>query len=160
MTVKEKYVLDVCCGSRMFYFDKNSKDVLFCDNRHLSETLCDGRKLEIHPDMIADFRGLPFDGNSFNLVIFDPPHLNKIGSSSWLAKKYGSLPEQNWKEYLGQGFSECWRVLANHGTLVFKWNENQIKLSELEPLFPCTPLFGDRSKGVHTFFLVFFKNQA
>ena len=26
-------VLDACCGSRMFYFDKEDNRVLYCDNR-------------------------------------------------------------------------------------------------------------------------------
>ena len=25
--------------------------------------------------------------------MFDPPHLLKVGKNSWLAKKYGKLPE-------------------------------------------------------------------
>ena len=25
----DKKIIDVCCGSRMFYFDKNNKNVLF-----------------------------------------------------------------------------------------------------------------------------------
>ncbi|EBW8880518.1 SAM-dependent methyltransferase, partial [Salmonella enterica subsp. enterica serovar Enteritidis] len=26
-----KTILDMCCGSRMFWFDKQNPDVLFCD---------------------------------------------------------------------------------------------------------------------------------
>lgn len=36
-------ILDVCCGGRMFYFDKNDPRVLFQDIREESMTLCDGR---------------------------------------------------------------------------------------------------------------------
>ncbi len=28
-----KPILDACCGSRMFWFDKNNPNVEFCDNR-------------------------------------------------------------------------------------------------------------------------------
>ncbi|HGZ2460521.1 TPA: SAM-dependent methyltransferase, partial [Enterococcus faecalis] len=28
-----KKILDVCCGSRMFWFDKQNDQVLFMDNR-------------------------------------------------------------------------------------------------------------------------------
>ena len=38
-----KPIIDVCCGSRMFWFDKNNSNTVFMDNRELSETLCDGR---------------------------------------------------------------------------------------------------------------------
>ena len=27
----EKFILDVCCGGRMMWFDKNNKDTLYCD---------------------------------------------------------------------------------------------------------------------------------
>ena len=50
-----KYILDACCGSKMFYFNKENKNVMFMDNRQMSEILCDGRRLEIKPDVVADF---------------------------------------------------------------------------------------------------------
>lgn len=52
-------ILDACCGSRMFWFDRKNNDVLFMDNREINETLCDGRTLQIKPDKIADFRNRP-----------------------------------------------------------------------------------------------------
>ena len=55
------------------------------------------RKLEIEPDIIGDFRNIPFDDNTFYMVVFDPPHLLKVGENSWLAKKYGKLSE-SWPE--------------------------------------------------------------
>ena len=30
-----KRVLDACCGSRMFYFNKQNPDVIYADNREL-----------------------------------------------------------------------------------------------------------------------------
>ena len=54
-----KRVLDACCGSRMFYFDKRNPDVIFADNRELETTLCDGRTLLIKPDVQMDFRNMP-----------------------------------------------------------------------------------------------------
>lgn len=68
-----KRVLDPCCGSRMFWFDKNNPDVEFCDIREFEDTLCDGRKLSIAPDTIADFTNLPFEDNTFWHIVFDPP---------------------------------------------------------------------------------------
>lgn len=50
----KKRILDMCCGSRMFYFDKHDPNVLFTDIREYHDTLCDGRKLDVQPDMIAD----------------------------------------------------------------------------------------------------------
>lgn len=71
----------------MFWFDKENPDVLFADNREVRTTLCDGRELLIKPDINMDFRNMPFDDETFKIVVFDPPHLINAGSSSWLAKK-------------------------------------------------------------------------
>lgn len=155
-----KKILDACCGSRMFWFDKNNPNVLFQDIRNESHILCDGRTLEIKPDIVADFRNMPYDNDSFNLVVFDPPHLNKAGQESWLRKKYGVLGD-NWKEDLKLGFNECFRVLKEDGILVFKWNEDQIKISEIIKLSPITPLFG-HTTGRHgkTHWVTFMKNKV
>ncbi|OXB94894.1 SAM-dependent methyltransferase [Parageobacillus galactosidasius] len=149
-----KRILDACCGSKMFWFDKENEDVLYMDNRQLSTTLCDGRALNINPDIIADFRNMPFEDNSFYLVVFDPPHLIKVGENSWLAKKYGKLDE-NWRDDLAKGFKECMRVLKPNGTLIFKWNEEQIPLKEVLKCFDKKPLFGNKRSKTH--WLVFMK---
>ena len=44
----------------MFYFDKHNPDVVFMDNRKFTDTLCDGRAFEVKPDVVADFRNIPF----------------------------------------------------------------------------------------------------
>jgi hypothetical protein len=137
----DKKIIDVCCGSRMFWEDKNNKDVLFCDIRSEDHILCDGRKLEIRPDILMDFRKMDFPDKSFKMVVFDPPHLKNLGSKSWMAKKYGILGK-DWKEDLAAGFMECWRILDDWGTLVFKWSEKDIAVSEVLGLFPERPLFG------------------
>ena len=151
-----KKILDVCCGSRMFWFDKKNSNAVFMDNRELEDILCDGRKLEIKPDIVADFRNIPFENNSFKLVVFDPPHLIKVGENSWLAKKYGKLTE-NWKEDIKQGFQECMRVLEQYGVLIFKWNEQQIKLKEILDIIDYEPLFGNKRDKTH--WLVFMKEE-
>lgn len=94
-----KRVLDACCGSRMFWFDRQNPDVIFADNRELETTLCDGRKLLVKPDIKMDFRNMPYEDNSFKVVVFDPPHLIHAGVKSWLRQKYGVLPE-DWPAYL------------------------------------------------------------
>ncbi|MEQ3307276.1 SAM-dependent methyltransferase [Fusobacterium varium] len=149
-------ILDVCCGSKMFWFQKNRKDTIYMDNRELEDTLCDGRKLEIKPDLIADFRNIPFNDNTFKLVVFDPPHLLRVGENSWLKKKYGKLGH-NWQEDIKQGFSECFRVLEKNGILIFKWNEEQIKLNEILNLTPQKPLFGNKRAKTH--WLIFMKEE-
>lgn len=149
-----KPIIDVCCGSRMFWFDKQNPAVVFMDNRELEQSLCDGRKLEIKPDLVADFRHIPYKDNSFCLAVFDPPHLLRAGKKSWLAAKYGKLGPE-WRADLKAGFDECLRVLKPYGVLIFKWNETQIKLSEIMRIFGLRPLFGHKKNKTH--FLVFMK---
>ncbi|UII80035.1 methyltransferase domain-containing protein [Flagellimonas sp. CMM7] len=153
----EKKILDPCCGSRMFWFEKDNPDVLFSDIRELEDTLCDGRKLKVSPDVVADFRNLPFENESFKLVVFDPPHMEKLGESSWMAKKYGVLG-LDWRTDIRQGFSECFRVLKEDGILIFKWNEAQVRVTELLKLTDNKPLFGHRTaKSGKTIWLCFMK---
>lgn len=152
-----KPIIDVCCGSKMFWFNKNHPDVIFMDNRELEDMLCDGRKLVIKPDVIGDFTNIPFPDGTFKLAVFDPPHLEKVGDNSWLAKKYGKL-KPGWKEEIRKGFDECMRVLEPGGVLVFKWNEEQIKLKEVLSLIDYSPLFGDRRSK--TIWVVFMKGVS
>ena len=91
-----KKILDACCGSKMFWFNREYKDAVYMDNRIENTTLCNGRKLIVKPDVIADFRKMPFEDESFHLVVFDPPHLLNVGDKSFLALKYGRL-EQTWQ---------------------------------------------------------------
>ena len=150
-------VLDPCCGSRMFWFDRQHPDVVFGDKRAETHTLCDGRILRIEPDIMLDFTALPFDNETFKLVAFDPPHLHTAGAKSWMAAKYGKLTG-DWREDLRKGFSECFRVLSTDGVLVFKWNETQVKIREVLELTEVRPLFGNTSgKKAGTHWYVFMK---
>lgn len=141
----------------MFWFDPKNPNAIFVDKRKENHILCDGRKLEVSPDMIADFTDLPFDNNSFWLVIFDPPHMKTLGENSWLAKKYGKLLSE-WRDDIAEGFSECFRVLKPNGTLIFKWNTTEIPLAEVLKLTPEKPLFGHTTgRQAKTKWLAFMK---
>ncbi len=160
---ESKRVLDPCCGGRMMWLDKQHPDVVFGDRRSETLTVTDRshgnesgtRTLRIEPDTLIDFRALPYPDGAFKLVAFDPPHLVRAGPKSWLAAKYGKLSD-NWRDDLSKGFEECFRVLSTDGVLVFKWNETQVKVSEVLALTPVQPLFGHISgrKGL-THWLVF-----
>ena len=39
--MEQKLILDACCGSRMFHFDKQNPHVLFADNRTFEGALCE-----------------------------------------------------------------------------------------------------------------------
>jgi hypothetical protein len=144
----------------MFWFDPENQGALFGDIRDEDHTLCDGRALSIKPDVLMDFRDMPFDDGSFRLVVFDPPHLKYAGHASWLRKKYGILGD-DWREDLRRGFAECFRVLANEGILIFKWNEVQIKVAEILALTDQAPLFGHKSgKRADTHWICFMKREV
>lgn len=156
---EKKRIIDVCCGSKMFWFDKNNPDVEFCDIRTLERTeYYPGRYIEINPDTVCDFTNLPFDDNSFHLAVFDPPHLEWAGDKSIMATKYGKLTG-DWRTMLSAGFNECMRVLKPNGVLIFKWSEIQFSLSEILPLFSQEPLLGNkcRKRGNKTHWLCFMK---
>jgi ubiquinone/menaquinone biosynthesis C-methylase UbiE len=153
----DKKILDACCGGRMMWFDKADPDAIYMDIREEEFIACDGRRVRVHPDLIADFRNMPFEDESFKLVVFDPPHFNRLGANSYTAQKYGRL-FPSWETDLKRGFDECMRVLEPFGILIFKWNEVQIPVSKLLEIFGQRPLFGHKSgKASKTHWMCFMK---
>ncbi|MBR6389362.1 MAG: methyltransferase domain-containing protein [Opitutales bacterium] len=150
----KKQILDVCCGGRMWWHNKEDARAVYMDNRELECTLCDGRVFRVSPDVIGDFRNIPFPDESFAMVLFDPPHLTHHGEKSWLFKKYGKL-SKNWREDLAQGFKECFRVLKTGGTLIFKWSEIDIKLPDILRLTEVQPVILHKKQKTH--FVIFLK---
>ena len=154
MVKDNKPILDACCGSRMFWFDKDNPFVEFMDIRDEVCTLSDGQICIVHPNTIGDFTAMPFPSNSFKMVVFDPPHLVWAGKATNLYKLYGRL-DKDWRSQITKGFNECFRVLENYGFLIFKWSETQVKLKTILKLTKEKPLFGQR-RG-KTIWLVFMK---
>ena len=153
-------ILDMCCGSRMFWFDKQDERAIFTDIRSEEHVLCDNRKLIISPDVIADFRNLPFADSTFPVVVFDPPHLEYVGETSWMGKKYGRLNRESWPDDIAAGFSEAFRVLRESGVLIFKWNETQIPVREVIKLTDQRPIIRQRvGKNDKTHWIIFVKGS-
>lgn len=126
----------------MFRFDKTNPLVQYNDIRKLEKWSIPQREnFCIDPDDIVDFRNMPYDDKSYKMVVFDPPHLTNAWDSGRMAKKYGKLDRASRKDDLTKWFNECRRILDDYGVLVFKWNEEQVKLSEVLPLFHTPPLF-------------------
>jgi SAM-dependent methyltransferase len=156
-------ILDVGCGSRMFWFDRQDNRATFADVRREQHELVDSssaggkRMLVVAPNVVADWKGLPFGDGSFAMVVFDPPHLINNGKNGWQAKKYGKLPK-DWRDLIERGFIECFRVLKPEGTLIFKWNEHDIPVSQVLALTTERPLVGNRcGKTAKSHWLVFMK---
>jgi len=139
----DKFILDPCCGSRMFWFDKNQENTIFQDIREYNKGFIDNRpNRELKPDIIGDFRKLKYKDKSFKLVILDPPHLIGKPDGCRITKTYGVLNKETWREDIKKGFNECWRVLEDYGVLIFKWNESSIKRKEILEVIGKRPLFG------------------
>lgn len=154
MDIKNKPILDACCGSRMFWFDKDNPNVEFMDIRDEEAMLSDGQLCIVHPNTIGDFAKMPYPDESFKLVVFDPPHLVWEGKNANFYKLYGKL-EKDWRTQLAKGFQECFRVLEPYGVLIFKWSDVQLKLKTVLALTDKQPLFGHhRGK---TFWVTFMK---
>ena len=156
-----KPILDACCGGKMFWLDKNNKDVLFVDQREVDKGAFNNNwnpNWEVKPDVIADFRNLPFADKSFKLVVYDPPHLESGSMKGVINIKYGILPKGEGIQYVVDGLIESFRVVDDYGVLIFKWAESNIKTSELLKLLPIKPLFGDfTGKTGKTIWMTFMK---
>lgn len=159
-------VLDMCCGPRMMWFQKDDPRALFLDHRRETHVIDKGTRgtvgrspIVVAPDIQADFTELPFPDCTFSMVVFDPPHIQREEAKGILTKKYGHL-HGDWKQMLRDGFSEGFRVLRSGGTLIFKWAESDVAVSEILKLTPEKPLFGHKSgKQQRTHWIAFIKEK-
>jgi len=144
--MNDKLILDACCGGRMFWFNKKHPNTIYIDNEPRARGQNGDYSIQpCNPDIVMDFTDLQFPDSSFNLVVWDPPHIRNLGNTSIMRKKYGALNAETWPYDLKHGFSECWRVLKDYGVLVFKWNEEDIPVKKILSLFKKEPLFGHPS---------------
>ena len=158
-----KVILDVACGPKLFWFNKNHPRVLYNDKRIREKGYNDYRpNREIKPDTTFDFRNLPFPDKSFKLIVFDPPHIISKGENFRMVKDYGYLNKDTWREDIKRGFEECWRVLEDYGVLIFKWNETSVKKKDVLEVIKKVPLFGHQIRSkipTHWFCFMKFPNE-
>jgi len=159
-----KIVLDVCCGPKGMWFDKNDERALYLDIRcedyiiDSNAAYPNGGVISISPDVIGDFTDINQPDNTFWHIVFDPPHIPQNNPTAVITKTYGHLSGE-WKEMLRQGFKECFRVLKPNGTLIFKWNECRIPVKEILALTDKKPLYGHKSgKKMQTHWICFIKD--
>ena len=62
--------------------------------------LTNGQTIHIEPDEVMDFRAIPYPDETFQMVVFDPPHRIKLTAESDFIKKYGQLDKDTWREDL------------------------------------------------------------
>jgi len=150
--MKDKFILDAGCGSRMFWINKNHPNTIYIDKRKEPKGFIKTKpNLEINPDIICDITKLPKELKSkrFKLIIWDTPHFKAKNLTGIMLKQYGSLNPETWKEDLKNSFNELWGILDNYGILLFKFANYHIKFKEVLELFPEKPLIYNKtsSKG-------------
>ena len=165
-------ILDATCGGRSIWLpgNKDREDTLYIDNREESPGFAEeGTDYEqyysVEPESVEDYRDLPYNDESFNLVVFDPPHVVTDGGMEQLSgivqRRYGALRAETWQSDLEQGFEELWRVLKPGGSMVFKFADNHVDFRDVLELAPTDPLFGTTTKkgNTETRWFVFYKPE-
>ena len=155
----KKLILDVCCGPRMMWFDKQHEHTIYVDQRIEHPGFIPARpNTDVRPDIIADFRNLPFPDNRFKLVVMDPPHIHSSGPLFRMTMNFGKLEKDTWFYDIRKGVNECFRVLEDYGILIFKWNETQISKVDVLKAIKHKPLFGHPVKSkIPTHWMTFMK---
>lgn len=142
-------IIDLTAGTKSMWFD-NTLDVVFCDLNPKSWDV-------IKCDWSKGF--LPFPPDSFDLVVFDPPHLTKsYAGTGFIAEKYGYLFE-TWESDLKHAFEQIERISKPGATIIFKWNERQISLKKVLPHIHMKPLFGHTTGNKGQTIWMLFINQ-
>lgn len=135
-------ILDLTAGNRAIWYDKKHPFATFLDVRP-----------EVEPDVVCDTKAIPhFIGQDFDLIVYDPPHLN-CGPNSNMSKNYGHWTNQQIRDNIAATQVEAHRVAKKNGLMALKWNTHDIKLetvfgllSHWEPLFGHLVKNGPRSQ--------------
>ena len=130
-------ILDLTAGNRAVWFNKKHPLAVYIDKRR-----------EVNPDIVADTTNLKevIQDGIFDLVVYDPPHMN-TGPNSNMSKCYGyHTTEQILSGIIGSG-REAHRVTRTGALMALKWNTHDIKLQRVFELLPnWEPLFGHLTK--------------
>lgn len=129
-------ILDLTSGNRAVWFNKNHPEAIYLDKRS-----------EVNPTIVCDSGRIPDSaGSGFDLVCFDPPHMN-CGPNSNMSKVYGYHTTAEILEFVTKAASEAHRLSKSNALMAFKWNSHDIKLERVLKLMPqWEPLFGHLTK--------------
>jgi SAM-dependent methyltransferase len=149
-------VLDATCGDRGVWVDEDDDRGVMADLRVRDSGFHgqEGRTFAVKPEIQADVRSLPFDSDSFDAAVYDPPHVVRDGGmkdlSGHVQKKYGALRAETWQRDLRQAFSELWRVVRSGGTVSFKFADRSVPFERVTSLAPDPPLVGTTTTKTET----------
>lgn len=129
-------ILDLSAGRRAIWFNKEHPLTIFID-----------RRAEVNPTIIADSTKLPESvGTDYDLVVFDPPHMN-CGPNSNMSRVYGHHTTAQIFDLIRGTSKEAHRVTRSGALMALKWNDHDIKLKRVFDLMPeWEPLFGHLTK--------------
>lgn len=129
-------ILDLSAGKRAIWYNKNNPLAVFIDKR-----------AEVNPTVVANSTALPESiGDGFDLVVFDPPHMN-CGPNSDMSRRYGYHTTKEIFQTIEGTAKEAHRVTKPGALMALKWNDHDIKLQKVFDLMPqWLPLFGHLTK--------------
>lgn len=162
-------ILDATAGSRGIWVQKNHPYVTFMDKRKGKfvsyQSPKDKRTFVVNPDVVATWDNMPFEDESFDMVVFDPPHIiKKQKTPSRLEIQYSYLDKDNWQQILKDAFVNLFRVLKQDGTLILKWCESNKPIEDILKLSPYQPLFANKTinhnpKSKDSYMVIFLKHR-
>ncbi len=129
-------ILDLTAGNRAIWFNKKHPFATYLDKR-----------AEVSPDIVCDTTKLPPEiGNDYDLIVYDPPHMN-CGPNSNMSKVYGYHTTFQILEDICGTAKEAHRVSKPNALMAFKWNTHDIRLERVFKLMgDWEPLFGHLTK--------------
>lgn len=126
-------ILDLSAGNRAVWINKKHPDCTYLDIRP-----------GVNPDIVCDTRELPESvGFDYDLVVFDPPHVN-MGKTSNMARVYGYHTAEEIRDTVMRSAKEAHRVSKQSALMAFKWNDHDMGLKYILSLMSdyWEPLFG------------------
>lgn len=138
-------ILDATCGPKGMWYQKKHPYVTFMDERNGMYG-----NYKIQPDVVSEWKDMPFADNTFDMVVFDPPHIIQNSDNGNMVQEYGRLSPATWSSVLQNGIEQCFRVLKQDGFFVLKWAKadkfaHSIPIEQILKLVPYPPLFGTRT---------------
>lgn len=129
-------ILDMSAGNRAIWFNKHNPLCKFIDIRP-----------EVNPELVMDSTNMDFHNDTFDLIVFDPPHVN-AGRKSDLSHYYGHHTTEQIRTIIKGSGKEAHRVSKSNALMAFKWGNHDMKLNKVLDLMPnWEPLFGHLTRN-------------